>query len=175
MDADRLLVVTFSNAAAREMRQRIDARLAQEQAARPYSQHLRRQRFLMERAHISTIHAFCLDLISRHTEELDLPADFILGGGGTLSLSIRQEAAAQAIENFYASDGDGSFSDLVELLSGGTGRQHGSTDTIFKLYALLFALTHFMRTGWQERRKMHDACHSGGTNCVGKNDSRLRD
>lgn len=62
VDADRLLVVTFSNAAAREMRQRIDARLAQEQAARPYSQHLRRQRFLMERAHISTIHAFCLDL-----------------------------------------------------------------------------------------------------------------
>ena len=35
VDADRLLVVTFSNAAAREMRQRIDARLAQEQAARP--------------------------------------------------------------------------------------------------------------------------------------------
>ena len=45
VDADRLLVVTFSNAAAREMRQRIDARLAQEQAARPYSPHLRRQRF----------------------------------------------------------------------------------------------------------------------------------
>lgn len=62
----------------------------------------------MERAHISTIHAFCLDLISRHTEELDLPADFILGEEGRLSL-IRQEAAAQAIENFYASDGDGSF------------------------------------------------------------------
>lgn len=153
VDADRLLVVTFSNAAAREMRQRIDARLAQEQAARPYSQHLRRQRFLMERAHISTIHAFCLDLISRHTEELDLPADFILGEEGRLSL-IRQEAAAQAIENFYASDGDGSFSDLVELLSGGRD-DNRVTDTIFKLYD--FIRSHPFYEDWLAgKEKMYD-------------------
>lgn len=153
VDADRLLVVTFSNAAAQEMRQRIDARLAQEQAAQPHSQHLRHQRFLMERAHISTIHSFCLDLVSQHTEELDLPADFILGEENRLSL-LRQEAAAQAIEAFYASDEDGSFSDLVELLSGGRD-DNRVTDTIFKLYE--FVRSHPFYEDWlAEKEKMYD-------------------
>ncbi|MCI9406059.1 MAG: UvrD-helicase domain-containing protein [Oscillospiraceae bacterium] len=97
VDADRLLVVTFSNAAAKEMRQRIDARLEQEQRANPHSQYLRRQRFLMERAHISTIHAFCLNLIRQHTETLDLPTDLISGEEERLSL-LRQEAVTLAME-----------------------------------------------------------------------------
>ncbi|MDD3192350.1 MAG: helicase-exonuclease AddAB subunit AddA [Oscillospiraceae bacterium] len=153
VDADRLLVVTFSNAAAREMRQRIDGRLAQEQAENPHSQHLRHQRVLMERAHISTIHAFCLDLISQHTEELALPADFSLGDESRLAL-LQQEAAAQAVEAFYAADQNGSFSALVELLSGGRD-DNRVTDTIFKLYG--FIRSHPFYEDWLERKKeMYD-------------------
>lgn len=132
VDADRLLVVTFSNAAAKEMRQRINARLAQEQEKNPHSQHLRRQRILMERSHISTIHAFCLDLISRHTQELDIPMDFILGDDSRLKL-LKEEAVSQAIETFYSADADGSFAGLVELLSGGRDDSR-VTQTIYKLY-----------------------------------------
>lgn len=84
VDADRLLVVTFSNAAAREMRQRIDARLAQEQAARPYSQHLRRQRFLMERAHISTIPCLLFGSDQPSHGGIRFASGFYSGGGGTL-------------------------------------------------------------------------------------------
>lgn len=165
VDADRLLVVTFSNAAAREMRQRIDARLAQEQAARPYSPHLRRQRFLMERAHISTIHAFCLDLISKHAEELDLPADFILGEESRLSL-LRQEAAAQVIETFYAADEDGSFSNLVELLSGGRDDSR-IIDTILKLYE--FIRSHPFYEDWLAgKEKMYDPAVAVGETVWGK-------
>lgn len=105
VDADRLLVVTFSNAAAREMRQRIDARLAQEQAARPYSPHLRRQRFLGASPY-STIHAFCLDLISKHAEELDLPRILFWGG-------------KQAVPSPAGSGGAGNR----DLLCRGRGRQ----------------------------------------------------
>lgn len=67
---------------------------------------------------------------------------------------IRQEAAAQAIENFYASDGDGSFSDLVELLSGGRD-DNRVTDTIFKLYD--FIRSHPFYEDWLAgKEKMYD-------------------
>ncbi len=152
IDADRLLVVTFSNAAAKEMRQRIEARLEQEQAVSPHSQHLRRQRFLMERAHISTIHAFCLDLISQHAERLELPADFTLGEEGRLSL-LRQEAVSLALEEFYALDQDGSFSALVELLSGGRDDKRLG-DTILKLFG--FIRSHPFYEDWlADKEKMY--------------------
>ena len=103
IDADRLLVVTFSNAAAKEMRLRIDARLAAELEKDPYDHFLRRQRFLMEKAHISTVHSFCLDLVKRHTEQLQIPVDFSLGDESQLIL-LQEEAAAEAIEQFYTED-----------------------------------------------------------------------
>lgn len=135
------------------------------QAARPYSPHLRRQRFLMERAHISTIHAFCLDLISKHAEELDLPADFILGEESRLSL-LRQEAAAQVIETFYAADEDGSFSNLVELLSGGRDDSR-IIDTILKLYE--FIRSHPFYEDWLAgKEKMYDPAVAVGETVWGK-------
>ncbi len=165
VDADRLLVVTFSNPAAREMRQRIEARLEQEQRADPHSRHLRRQRFLMERAHISTIHAFCRDLISQHTEALDLPADFTLGEEERLSL-LRQEAVSLAMEEFYAADRDGSFPALVELLSGGRDDRRVS-DTILKLYG--FIRSHPFYEDWlADKEKMYDSLIPAGETVWGR-------
>ena len=57
IDADRMLVVTFSNAAALEMKQRIMEMIAEN----PADERLQRQQLLLERAQISTIHAFCLE------------------------------------------------------------------------------------------------------------------
>ena len=149
VDADRLLVVTFSKAAAQEMRQRIEARLARAQAEDPQNRHIRRQRFLMERAHISTIHAFCLDLISQHPEELDLPSDISLADESRLAL-LRQEAAAQSIEAFYAADSSGAFSALVELLSGGRDDRRVE-ETIFQLYG--FLRSHPFYDDWLAEKK----------------------
>ncbi|MBR6607577.1 MAG: helicase-exonuclease AddAB subunit AddA [Oscillospiraceae bacterium] len=152
VDADRLLVVTFSNAAAKEMRQRIDARLGAELAKDPYDPHLRRQRFLMERAHISTVHSFCLDLVKRHTEQLQIPIDFTLGDESQLIL-LREEAAAEAIEQFYQKDDDGSFSELVELLSGGRDDKR-LISTMFQLHA--FIRSHPFYADWlNEKLKMY--------------------
>lgn len=68
---DQILIVTFTKAAAAELRERI-ARALNEAFAEAESPHLARQIALLERAQISTIHSFCLDLISRHFSEIGL-------------------------------------------------------------------------------------------------------
>ena len=65
-DADRLLIVTFTNAAAAELRARIADKLLRLAQADPASSWLRRQRMLLQRAPLCTIDAFCLALLHRH-------------------------------------------------------------------------------------------------------------
>ena len=86
VDADRLLIVTFSNAAAAEMRERIAARLGELSAARPGDQRLRRQQLLVQKAQISTIHAFCLELIREHFPLLDISPDFRVADDSELAI-----------------------------------------------------------------------------------------
>lgn len=107
VDADRLLVVTFSNAAAREMRQRIDARLAQEQAARPYSPHLRRQRFLREQSPYQHHSCFLPGFDQQARGRIGLTCGFYSGGG------------KQAVPSPAGSGGAGNR----DLLCRGRGRQ----------------------------------------------------
>jgi ATP-dependent helicase/nuclease subunit A len=76
IDVDRLLVVTFTNAAAAEMRQRIGEALEKALEAEPHSLHLRRQLSLLQKASISTIHAFCLDVIRKYYYLIDLDPVF---------------------------------------------------------------------------------------------------
>ena len=73
IDIDRLLVVTFTNAAAAEMRHRLRSRLEQALSAQPGSRHLRRQLALVGRASITTLHSFCLEVVRRfvHLTGLD--------------------------------------------------------------------------------------------------------
>jgi ATP-dependent helicase/nuclease subunit A len=79
VDVDRLLVVTFTNAAAAEMKQRLRDALNTGAAAQPEDERLQRQWLLLEGAHISTIHAFCLDLVRAHFAELGVdPAVSVL-------------------------------------------------------------------------------------------------
>lgn len=77
-DADRLLVVTFTEAAAAEMRHRIGAALRRRADARPGDARLRRQVALLELAQISTLHAFCASLVRRWFAALALPPDMRL-------------------------------------------------------------------------------------------------
>ena len=75
VDADRLLIVTFSNAAALEMKQRIMARMSELIAAHPEDRRLRRQQLLLGRAQISTIHSFCLELIRSNFQALGIASN----------------------------------------------------------------------------------------------------
>ncbi len=76
VDADRLLVVTFTNAAAAEMRQKIETALRKRIAENPENTHLRRQRMLLQRAQISTVHAFCQNLLRRYFYACDIDPSF---------------------------------------------------------------------------------------------------
>ena len=74
--ADRLLVVTYTRAAAEEMRGRISRRIDGLLEADPGNLHLRRQQILLSHAHISTIHSFCADLVRENFFRLGIAPDF---------------------------------------------------------------------------------------------------
>jgi len=72
VDIDRLLVVTFTNAAATEMRERIGEALAGALEKDPSSANLQKQMALLDRASIMTLHSFCLEVVRSHFHALDL-------------------------------------------------------------------------------------------------------
>ena len=86
---DEILMVTFTKAAAAELRSRIGEALQEAFAREPDSPHLARQIALLDRAHISTLHSFCLELVSRHFSELGLSP----------RLSTLEPAQAAVLEN----------------------------------------------------------------------------
>jgi ATP-dependent helicase/nuclease subunit A len=114
LSADRLLVVTFTRAAAAEIRQRIGEAVAERLEQDPDNEHLAKQQMLLPFAKICTIDAFCSALVHAHFEKLDLPPDFKNADEGELQL-LCEEAMSETLEACYA-DGDRAFLDLVELL-----------------------------------------------------------
>ncbi|MDD6478632.1 MAG: helicase-exonuclease AddAB subunit AddA [Oscillospiraceae bacterium] len=76
ISADRLLIVTFTNAAAAEMRSRIEKRIYEETLKRPNDAALKKQRFLIASAKICTIDSFCIDLVRENFEKLSVTPDF---------------------------------------------------------------------------------------------------
>ena len=76
VDIDRLLVVTFTNAAAGEMRERVQAAIAKRVEENPDNTHLRRQEVLAGHAHITTIDSFCLSVLREHFQEIELDPGF---------------------------------------------------------------------------------------------------
>ena len=120
VDADRLLIATFSNAAAGEMKDRIAAALNDLLAADPGNSLLQRQRLLLQKAHISTIHSFCLELVRQHFDVLGLDARFSIGDETQLS-DLRSSAMEELLETCY-SRGESSFFGLCEFFCGKTDR-----------------------------------------------------
>ena len=100
VDADRLLIVTFTNAAAAELRARIGQALLRRSQAEPGNTALRRQRMLLQRAPICTIDAFCLDLLHKHFQALDIPPDFTPADPGSVEM-LRNAALSETLEAAY--------------------------------------------------------------------------
>ena len=118
-DIDRFLVITYTKAAAAELRGRIAQEISARIAENPGDRHLRRQAMLLYKTQISTIHAFCAQLLREHGHLLDLEADLRLcdesEAGALMLLAIDQvlEARYEAI-----SDGSG-FACLLDTMSAG--------------------------------------------------------
>ena len=107
VDIDRLLVVTFTNAAAGEMRERVQAAIAKRVEENPDNAHLRRQEVLAGHAHITTIDSFCLSVLREHFQEIELDPGFRIADEGELKLlqadvleALLEEEYEQASESF---------------------------------------------------------------------------
>ena len=90
VNVDRLLIVTFTEAAAAEMKDRIRRALEAKVEEDPGNEHIRRQATLIHSAQITTIHSFCLSVIREHFHVIDLDPSFRVGEDGELKL-LRQE------------------------------------------------------------------------------------
>lgn len=136
-DADSLLIMTFTNAAAAKLRADITARLAQEVRAHPGNTNLRRQQLLLQRASIGTVDAFCLHFVQQHFAMLDVPPDFTTAEEADLA-RIEQETLAATLETAYQDADFRAFADLYDR--GRTDSTAG--DAVLDLYHFTRALPH---------------------------------
>lgn len=155
IDADRLLIVTFTRDAAQEMKQRILKKLIEYIAEHPLDKAARRQRQLLDRAVIGTIDSLCLNLLRENWQLLGLPAAFRVGEAQELD-AMCEQAVDAALEDAYADRNDAAFGDLAELLSQRRGDQ-SLAGTVLRV--LDFARTHPFYSDWlDERLQAYASC-----------------
>ncbi|MFF2481973.1 helicase-exonuclease AddAB subunit AddA [Paenibacillus sp. NPDC058071] len=120
-DVDRLLVATFTKAAAAEMKERIRLALEKELEKKPDSEHLKRQLALMNRAQVTTLHSFCLDVIRRYYPLIGLDPGFRIANE-TESELMRIDVLDELFEQKYEAANDGGdFLRLADRYGGERG------------------------------------------------------
>lgn len=118
LDVDCLLIVTFTEAAAAEMKERIRDRIEKKLEEDPGNAHLERQSALIYNAQITTIHSFCLSVIREHFCLIDLDPGFRIAEEGELKL-LKQDVLEELLESCYA-HGKPEFLELVEKMGSGS-------------------------------------------------------
>ena len=118
LDLDQFLVITFTKAAASELRDKILAELNQRLAQRPGDRHLKRQTTLIYRAQISTIHAFCTTFLRENSHLLDLDPDFRVADEQEAE-ALRTQTLDRVLERRYEELETNGFATLVDTLSAG--------------------------------------------------------
>ena len=119
IDIDKLLVVTFTNAAASEMRERVLDAIYKKLDEDPDNEKLQRQIILLGKSNICTIHSFCLDVIKNNFFEIDLSANFRIGSEEEISL-LKQDVLEDVFEDLYEVE-DEDFAKLVDTYTGYRG------------------------------------------------------
>lgn len=109
---DKLLIVTFTNAAAAEMRERIGEAINKRIQEEPNSRNLQTQLILLNKASISTLHSFCLNLIKNNFHQIDIEPSFRVGDTTEINL-LKMEALEELMEEKYV-EGREEFINLVE-------------------------------------------------------------
>lgn len=113
---DRMLIVTFTNAAAAEMRERIGKAMRKKLDEEPDNSHLRKQLTLLNNAQITTIDSFCLYLLRNHFHEIQLDPAFRIADDGEVKL-LQQETLEEYLEQKY-DESQPEFLELIEKYAG---------------------------------------------------------
>ncbi len=137
VDIDKLLVVTFTNAAASEMKEKLLNKLYEAIDKEPNNKNLQRQINLINRAHISTIHSFCLDVIRNNFFELGISANFRVGDETEIEI-MKEEAIEKVFEDNYESENE----DFQLLLNMYTSYKDDKPlkDIILKMYDFIASI-----------------------------------
>ncbi len=139
VDIDRLLVVTFTDAAASEMRERIEAALIKRQEEEPENDNIHRQTLLVNKASISTIHSFCSYVIKKYFFLQDIEPNFKIADNAESSL-LKAEILEQILERRYGEESE-EFFKLADCLGGAKASDKGLSETVLKVYEFISNLT----------------------------------
>lgn len=145
VDIDRLLIVTFTNAAAGEMRERIRTAVEKKLMQQPSNSHLQKQISLIHNAQITTIHSFCLWVIRNYFNQIDLDPGFRIGDEAELRL-LKSDVLAGVLEECYE-EGRAEFLDFIESYAYGKS-DSGIEDIILRLYE--FSISYPWPKKWLE-------------------------
>jgi len=133
---DKLLIVTFTNAAAAEMRARISAALNEILLKNPKNKNVIRQLSLVPSAKICTIDSFCINLVRENFFELGINQDFLLLDAA--KADILAEAAVNAVIDEYFEEDDEQFKSLIEMFSSSKDNS-AFADVVKKLHTYIYA------------------------------------
>ena len=116
VDVERLVIVTFTNAAAAEMKERISAALEEMLESSPSDKYLQRQLAMLHIAQITTIDSFCLNILRNNYMNIDLDPGFRIADAGELEL-LKADVMETMLEEYYAGQ-DPEFYALIDAYSG---------------------------------------------------------
>jgi len=146
-DLDEFLIITYTKAAASELRGKIAAKLTERIAQNPENRHLQKQMQRLFLTKISTVHGFCGDLLREYAYKLDLPADFRVADENECA-EIRETVLSDLLDRAYQEDGqDPDFRTFVDTQ--GLGRDDRLIpEILLKVYDS--SRCHLDPNGWLE-------------------------
>lgn len=136
IDIDKLLVVTFTNAAAAEMRSRIMDAIYKYLDENPEDEHMQRQTILMGKSNICTIHSFCLDVIRNNFYEISVSPNFRIAEQSEIDL-LKQEILEDIFEEKY----ENSDKEFLKLINTYTSYKEDDSlkEIILKIYRYIMS------------------------------------
>lgn len=137
VDIDKLLIATFTNAAASEMRERLLKAIYDELEKKPNDENLQRQIILLNHAHISTIHSFCLNVIRNNFYEIGISSNFRVADTSEIEI-MKQEVMEEIFEDKYEKE-DVDFLNLLDKYTTYKDDQP-LKDLMFELYDFILTV-----------------------------------
>lgn len=160
VSVDKLLVLTFTEAAASEMKRKITKAIYEKLQKEPENRHLREQNLLVHSAHISTIHAFCKTMIQNNIHATEIPTDFSLIDP-TENEILRNQALDAVLESYYSRiKTKQAFRDFA-IGYGGIKSDDNLRSTVLSLHNFVRSMAYPTRWMHQATRQYLEVCEKG--------------